>query len=874
MLRKFTYAFLVLTLAFLAMQGNYAVAQTVSGIVVDAKSGSPLPFVNVYYEGKGVGAATDENGNFSVPYRKGWNILTISSVGFKKMEIPISGPIENLKVRLEVNSQTIKGVSIKGKRKKYDRKNNPAVELMRKVIAAKKHSDLQRHDYFSYQKYEKRTFALNEFTEKVFDDEHFKKLPFLKERVETCPETGKLILPISVDETFSKRIFKKDGNIDKTIVEGRNSTGLNEFFNTGDIATTMIEDVFTDVDIYDNNIHVLQSEFVSPLSSSSGISFYRYFIADTLDVDGIRCIEVTFTPNNSQDFGFNGSLYIMADSTYRVHKATLNLPHNNAVNFVSDMYVSQEFETLPTGEQVIVNDNMIVQISVIGSFTKFHIKRDTYYSNYSLEEIPDKEFKFLGKERLLADAMMKDNKYWNSVRPEPLTEKESTMDDFLKKMESTKGFKFVLFVAKAFIENFVETSTDREKPSKVDIGPINTIFSQNFVDGFRLRMSAQTTANLNPHLFAKGYVAYGFKDHKWKGMGELTYSFNKKAYLPREFPVNNLTVTYQYDDASPSDIFMPTDKDNVFTSFRWTKVNHMNYVQKLRVLYEREWENGPRLTAQVKKESNEATAALFYQPLDGTGTPSPDKNLHINKFEMADVMIGLRFQPGATYINTKQRRIATNNDSPIFELNHTIGLKNVLGNDYTYNYTEAKVYKRLYLSSWGKIDTYVKGGIQWNKVPFPLLIMPAANLSYIKERETFSLIDNMEFMNDRFVSIMSGWDMNGKILNRIPLIRKLKWREYIGFNMLWGTLTDKNNPFLAKNAGDSRLFYFPGEFRKDGTFKYQSRVMDKNKPYFEVVAGIHNIFKILHVEYVRRLNYLDNPDIDKWGIRIMLRMTF
>ena len=856
------------------MQGNYAVAQTVSGIVVDAKSGSPLPFVNVYYEGKGVGAATDENGNFSVPYRKGWNILTISSVGFKKMEIPISGPIENLKVRLEVNSQTIKGVSIKGKRKKYDRKNNPAVELMRKVIAAKKHSDLRRHDYFSYQKYERRTFALNEFTEKVFDDEHFKKLPFLKERVETCPETGKLILPISVDETFSKRIFKKDGNIDKTIVEGRNSTGLNEFFNTGDIATTMIEDVFTDVDIYDNNIHVLQSEFVSPLSSSSGISFYRYFIADTLDVDGIRCIEVTFTPNNSQDFGFNGSLYIMADSTYRVHKATMNLPHNNAVNFVSDMYVSQEFETLPTGEQVIVNDNMIVQISVIGSFTKFHIKRDTYYSNYSLEEIPEKEFKFLGKERLLADAMMKDNKYWNSVRPEPLTEKESTMDDFLKKMESTKGFKFVLFVAKAFIENFVETSTDREKPSKVDIGPINTIFSQNFVDGFRLRMSAQTTANLNPHLFAKGYVAYGFKDHKWKGMGELTYSFNKKAYLPREFPVNNLTVTYQYDDASPSDIFMPTDKDNVFTSFRWTKVNHMNYVQKLRVLYEREWENGLRLTAQVKKESNEATAALFYQPLDGTGTPSPDKNLHINKFEMADVMIGLRFQPGATYINTKQRRIATNNDSPIFELNHTIGLKNVLGNDYTYNYTEAKVYKRLYLSSWGKIDTYVKGGIQWNKVPFPLLIMPAANLSYIKERETFSLIDNMEFMNDRFVSIMSGWDMNGKILNRIPLIRKLKWREYIGFNMLWGTLTDKNNPFLAKNAGDSRLFYFPGEFRKDGTFKYQSRVMDKNKPYFEVVAGIHNIFKILHVEYVRRLNYLDNPDIDKWGIRIMLRMTF
>lgn len=874
MTRKITSVLLFLAFAAFAFNGNRAAAQTVSGTVIDAKSGEPLPYVNVYYDGKGVGIATDTEGNFSVPYRKGWNILTVSSVGYKKMEIPLTGPITNLKVRLEISSHAVKEVSVKGRRSKYDRKNNPAVELMRKVIAAKKRSDLRRHDYFSYRKYEKRTLALNEFTEKVLEDEHFKKLPFLKERVETCPETGKLILPVSVDETYSRHIFKKEGNVDKTIIEGRKSIGLNEFFNTGDIMTTMLDDVFTDIDIYENNVHVLQAEFVSPLSSTSGISFYRYFIADTLDMDGVRCIEVTFTPNNSLDFGFNGSLYIMADSTYRVHKATLNLPYNNAVNFISDMFVSQQFETLPSGEQALANDNTIVQMSVIGKFTKFHVKQETYYSDYSTQEIPGKEFKFLGKERFEANAMMKDSRFWNSVRPAPLTETEDTMDDFLKKMESIKGFKFILFVAKAFIENFVETSTDRDKPSKVDIGPINTIISQNFVDGFRLRLSGQTTANLSPHLFAKGYAAYGFKDHKWKGMGEITYSFNKKAYLPREFPVNNLTVTYQYDDASPSDIFMPTDKDNVFTSFRWTKVNHMNYVEKFRIHYEREWENGFSVTAQLKRERDEATAALFYQRLDGEGTPSPDRSKHLRKFDMADIMLGLRFQPGATFINTKQRRIATNNDAPILELNHTMGIKDALGSDYTYNYTEAKVYKRFYLASWGRVDTYVKGGIQWNKVPFPLLIMPAANLSYIKERETFSLIDNMEFLNDRFVSVTSGWDMNGKIFNRIPLLRNLKWREYIGFNMLWGTLTNKNNPFLEKNKADSRLFYFPGEFRQDGSFKYQSRAMDGSKPYFEIIAGIHNIFKIFHVEYVRRLNYLDNPGTEKNGIRFMIRMTF
>ena len=163
--------------------------------------------------------------------------------------------------------------------------------------------------------------------------------------------------------------------------------------------------------------------------------------------------------------------------------------------------------------------------------------------------------------------------------------------------------------------------------------------------------------------------------------------------------------------------------------------------------------------------------------------------------------------------------------------------------------------------------------MQWNKVPFPLLIMPAANLSYIMEDYTFNLIDNMEFLNDRYASLMLSWDLNGKILNRIPLIRKLKWREYIGVNVLWGTLTSKNNPYLDQNQNDPRLLYFPGEFQADGSFKSLSHVMDKDKPYVEVMAGIHNIFKIFHIEYVRRINY-KYPGTQKWGIRGMFRLTF
>ncbi len=846
-------------------------AQNINGKVTDAETGEALPFVNVYFEGKhGHSSPTDVDGNYSIPFEKG--TLVFSMVGYKVQKFQISKP-QKLNVKLTDESKMIKEVEIKKKKQRYSRKNNPAVEMMKKVIAAKEKTDLHEQDYFSYDKYQKLTFALNEVTDKVFEDDKFKRMPFLKDHVEIYPSTGKLILPVSVNETVTRHIYRKDPKSEKDIVTGERVDGISELFNTGDIMTSIIKDCFTDVNIYDDEVRLLQYPFISPISTASAIRFYRYFIVDTVMVDKDKCYHLEFLPNNPQDFGFSGNLYIMADSTWRVKRVELGIPQRSDVNFVEQMDIVQEFVQLPGGEYVLSSDKMVVQLKLANFIQKFQVERNTKYNNYDFAEIPDKVFKFKGDKKVEASAMMRDDDFWSAHRAEQLSKSESKLDIFINKLEQIKGFNFVLFVAKAFIENFVETTADPKKPSLVDIGPVNTMITHNFVEGLRLRASAQTTANLNPHWFGKGYVAYGFKDHRWKGMGEVTYSFNKKDYLPREFPVNNLSFSYANDVMSPSDRFVPTDKDNVFISFKWTKVDHMQYYQRYHLKYDKEWENGLRINMQLKHEVNEPTGALFYQPLDGNGGPSLDPSSYIKNITTAETSFGVQFQPGATWINTKQRRLSTNLDSPIYGLQHTIGVKGVLGGDYNYNLTEATVYKRFWLRSWGKMDFYIKGGIQWNKVPFPLLITPPANLSYIMEDNTFNLIDNMEFMNDRYGMMMFSWDLNGKILNRIPLINRLKWREYIGCNVLWGMLTDKNNPFLAENAGDKDLFYFPGNFRSDGTFDYNSRVMDPKVPYVEIVAGIHNIFKLLHIEYVHRMNYI-RPDTQKWGIRFMLRVTF
>ena len=474
---------------------------------------------------------------------------------------------------------------------------------------------------------------------------------------------------------------------------------------------------------------------------------------------------------------------------------------------------------------------------------------------------------------------MRDEEFWEEFRPAPLTKSENQLNLLLERIKNIKGMKYIIWVGKAFIENYVETAINPDKKSLVDIGPVNTMIGSNFVEGFRLRASAQTTAALNPHWFGKAYVKYGFGDKRWKGMGEVTYSFNKKDHLPREYPCRNLTFTYTNDVSSPSDKYVPTDKDNVFFALKWTPVKHMNYFERYNLLCDWEWENGFRLTTQLRREWNEAAGALFYQTLnngmyDGSGryVPNTQNGPLIHKIYFTEATVGLEYQPGATYLNTKQRRVPTNFDSPIMGLTHTMGVKNVLGSQYNYNFTEATLYKRFWLHSWGKIDCMAKYGMQWNKVPYPFLITPAANLSYIMELYSFNLINNMEFLNDRYASLILSWDMNGKILNRIPLVKKLKWREFIGLNMLWGTLTDKNNPFLAKNMNDPHLMFFPGVY-KNGQFQYTSHVMNRRMPYFEAVVGIHNILKIFHEEYVHRLNY-HYPNTQKWGIRFSFRVTF
>ncbi|NDW13593.1 carboxypeptidase-like regulatory domain-containing protein [Bacteroides sp. 214] len=841
-------------LLFVVLFSNQAYSQ-IKGVITDSITNEPLMYISVFYEGKGVGSVSNVKGEFTVETRKGWNELTFSAVGYNTKVVKITPDTKFLNIKMSEDSYMLSEVVIKPKRERYSRKDNPAVEFMRKVIANKKAQNLEENDYYQYDKYQKMKTSINNVTDEMFTEGLFKKLSFMKEQVEVSPESQKKILPISVQETASQTIYRKDPHSEKSIIKGMNSNGIEELFSTGGMMGTVLTDVFSDVNIYDNDIRLLQQRFVSPISNS-GISFYHYYLMDTVMVDRNECVHLSFVPANSQDFGFTGHLYVLKDSTYAVKKCTMNLPKKTGVNFVENLDITQEFTQLPNGNWVLTDDDMVVDMTIFGANTGVQVRRTTKYTNYEFEPIEARLFRLRGTVIKEADMLNKSDEFWAQARQVPLTETESSMDLFVNHLQQIPGFKFIIFGAKALIENFVETGN----PSKFDFGPINTIYSSNFVDGTRFRLSGQTTAKLNPNWFLKGYAAYGLKDERWKYEAELTYSFDKREFFPWEFPRHNLSVGYRYDVMSPMDKYLATDKDNMFVSMKATKVDQMSYIRDASVKYELETNSGFSVVATARLRNDEPAGRLEYIKND-------DAQTIINDISTTELGVVLRYAPGETFINTKQRRRPVSLDAPIYTLSYTMGVKDVFGGDYNFNLTEASIWKRFWLSSWGKVDVFVKAGVQWDKVPHPLLILPAANLSYITQKETFNLINNMEFMNDRYASISFNYDMNGKLFNRIPLLKKLKWREAFRFKALWGDLSNKNNPF--KNPGDGDLFLFP---MRDG--EYTSFVMDPKTPYMEASVGIYNIFKLIHVEYVRRLTYLDNPGINKHGIRFMIQMIF
>ena len=830
-----------------------------SGIVKDSITGEPLPFVSVYFDGSTIGAMTDDNGTFTLQNNQGYTKLAAASLGYdtKFIDLKPGKKNDNLEVLLKPTAFEISEVVVKPKREKYTRKDNPAVELIKKVIAHKNDNRIEAKPEYQTEVYEKLSLSLDNFNPNLDKNKFLKKFKFIKNYLHTSEFNGKPILTVSVRENLSDFYYRKSPKAEKTIVRAKRMQGIDKTLDDGGGITSNLEEIFKSINIFDNNIPILLNRFVSPLSSTLATTYYHYYIMDTLDVGGDKCVDLAFVPANSESYGFTGRLYITLDGNYAVKKVLLNTPANINLNWVDKLRIEQEFKQMPDSTWVLDQENTFVNFYVVKGTQQLYAHQLRNYDNYNFNvQNADSVFGLLGALHVLPEATAQPDTFWTHNRPIPLKEKEDALKDLLGQLRKVPAFNAIIKTAEILITGYIPTANDK-KVTKFDFGPMNTTFSANHLEGFRMRVGGMTTANLNPYWFASGYLAYGTNDRKIKYNLKLTHSFTKKEYHEGENPVNNLSFIQEYDVYTPGQDFLFTSKDNIFVAWKVGEpVTKMQYIRKSVLQYEKEWLNGLTWKSWIMNQNNEAAGTLQYIKRDESG------NLyHIKDFTTSEIGTQLRFAPGERAYNGRSGKESVFNlskDAPVFKLSHQLGIKGVLGGDYNYNHTEISAEKRIWLSSFGHIDAQIKAGKVWDKVPFPLLILPNTNQSITIQPEAFHMMNALEFVTDQYVSFNATYYLKGWILNRIPGIKWLRLREVLSFNMIYGGLTDKNNPTLTPG-----LFLLP-----DGTQPLGST------PYMECSVGLENIFKILRIDYYRRLTYLDHPDIKKGGIRIALRFTF
>ena len=809
-----------------------------SGIVKDSITGEPLPFVSVYFDGSTIGAMTDDNGTFTLQNNQGYTKLAAASLGYdtKFIDLKPGKKNDNLEVLLKPTAFEISEVVVKPKREKYTRKDNPAVELIKKVIAHKNDNRIEAKPEYQTEVYEKLSLSLDNFNPNLDKNKFLKKFKFIKNYLDTSEFNGKPILTVSVRENLSDFYYRKSPKAEKTIVRAKRMQGIDKTLDDGGGITSNLEEIFKSINIFDNNIPILLNRFVSPLSSTLATTYYHYYIMDTLDVGGDKCVDLAFVPANSESYGFTGRLYITLDGNYAVKKVLLNTPANINLNWVDKLRIEQEFKQMPDSTWVLDQENTFVNFYVVKGTQQLYAHQLRNYDNYNFNvQNADSVFGLLGALHVLPEATAQPDTFWTHNRPIPLKEKEDALKDLLGQLRKVPAFNAIIKTAEILITGYIPTANDK-KVTKFDFGPMNTTFSANHLEGFRMRVGGMTTANLNPYWFASGYLAYGTNDRKIKYNLKLTHSFTKKEYHEGENPVNNLSFIQEYDVYTPGQDFLFTSKDNIFVAWKVGEpVTKMQYIRKSVLQYEKEWLNGLTWKSWIMNQNNEAAGTLQYIKRDESG------NLyHIKDFTTSEIGTQLRFAPGERAYNGRSGKESVFNlskDAPVFKLSHQLGIKGVLGGDYKYNHTEISAEKRIWLSSFGHIDAQVKAGKVWDKVPFPLLILPNTNQSVTIQPEAFHMMNALEFVTDQYVSFNATYYLKGWILNRIPGIKWLRLREVLSFNMIYGGLTDKNNPTLTPG-----LFLLP-----DGTQPLGST------PYMECSVGLENIFKILRIDYYRRL---------------------
>ncbi len=841
---------LLLTVALTAVGQQAAVTQ-ITGFVRDSLSRDGVPYASIALVGTNEGTLATNNGGFTVNTRASFNKLRITAMGYSTKEVAIKpGQGNIIVIDLVPTGVELGEVVVRKGKEKYSKKNNPAVDMIKKLRARRDDNDPRRFQHYGYTQYERMMVGFGDLDNLIHTPDEQR---WVDEYADTSLLTGKRVLPFSIKETVARDYYSHNPDVHRQVILGTRSAGIDEHIDQDNVKK-ILDDFMGEVDIFQNDVTLLSNRFVSPLSRIA-VDFYKFYLNDTVLVDGERCAVLSFVPFTPQTFGFLGRLYVsLEDTTMFIKRVSMGVPYDINLNYVESMSIEQDFERALNGSRLKVRDNVEVSLKLLSSLPVMFARRETTYRDHNFERPEGGVFSNKAEQTVEASAAFMPDEFWQEYRPAGVRTTTTTMKNLMQRLRGSRWFYWAEQVVVVLVNGYLPTA----KVSKFDLGPLNTTISGNSLEGVRLRLGGMTNVNLSRHWFARTYVAYGTRDRKFKYMGSLEYSFTPKKSMDQEFPIHSLRLTHRYDVDKLAQHYLYTNPDNVFLTLKRHKDVRMQYLRTTRLEYRHEWYNHFSIALGIEHNIHEATQYVPFTDLDG---------IFHKRYNQAGFTAQLRFAPGETFYQARSYRIPINMDAPIITLTQVYMPRGFMGSRFEVNKTELALQKRFWFSAFGYADVIVKGEKVWSRVAYPDLLLPNVNLSYTIQPESYALMKPMEFINDQALS----WDLtywgNGVLMNRLPLIKKLRLREVLTLRGLWGSLSDKNNPTLqgVDAHGNRDIFLFPGDVLCQPM---------AGKPYLEAGVGLDNILTILRVDYVWRLNYRDHAGTDRHGVRIQLHFNF
>lgn len=808
-------------------------AQTkVSGYVFD-EFDKAVPFANVIFQGSTQGTITDENGKFYMEADDTWDTLTVSFIGYETLKIPLDKKVNyNLKFVLkEETSQLDQVYIVTGKQSKKD---NPAIDLLRKIWEHKRSNGLKQFKQYAYDKYEKVEFDLNTIDSALIKSKLFRGMEFVFDEIDTSNVTGKTYLPMFINEAVSKVYGDNIINKEKEVLEGNKNSG----FSDNQIVIDFVNDLYSDFNVYDNYLKFFDKSFVSPLSTT-GINTYNYVLSDSSYIDNKWCYNIIYYPRRKNELTFKGDFWV-ADTTYAIKEINLQASKSANINWVKEIYIEQEFEVLNDSLFLVKRDYMMSDFA----FNKkeksrgVYGKRTTLYNNYKFDIEKAKKFYEAEVSNYNLDVYDRDDDFWTQNRLESLTKDEKGVYKMLDTLKTVKKFKQLYNLGSILTSGYIEFNS-----LPLDYGPIFSTFGFNEVEGTRLRAGGRTYFGRNDLWRLEGFLAYGFKDDKFKYGISGKWLLDKKSRLiisggnRRDVEQTGASLTTSTDvlgRSLASSSIVGTGANDKLTNINLTTL----------ALELEPWRNViMRLGGTYRTlESASPTFSLDYNT--PTGVES-----EVKQYETA---LSISYFPQRKMTGFGVERRVANDDFASLFAQISRGDKSILNSDFDYTKLQFSYIQPWQIGGLGRLTTTVEAGKTIGEVPLSLLSVIPGNQTYFSIYNTFSQLDFYEFVSDTYTSFHFEHNFNGRFFSRIPFLRKLNWREIISVRGVWGELSDENIALNTTNNPNSIPLIAPN-----------------NKVYYEYGFGIGNIFKVFRLDFNFRGNYKDAntyPDARKFGI--------